>query len=380
MYISSQKKLPLEARSEHRGIMIILAGRNLGLGALIQSTVNSIWLAKKLGKVPYIWWGKSCLYTNKSTGGNTYPKFFHAHQDHLDLELSKYNLIYPSIWSSITLDDTLDELDNKAHSLVISPELEFKLEDRDFLTASDLCIVYQYLSSDLAQQLSGKNVIDPYEDKFHKECDEIFNHYFKPHKIIEESANAIWNQTFKTQLSVLGIHCRATDKIVEHPLPSPHHYIKAARKLVIQQKFSAFFIATDSLLALNEIQSQLHKFGIVGTQDIKRSNGKSGIHFNPNGAFENGIEMLIDIELLCKCKVVLGFPGSQIYWWLSRKRNAENIDFTLLPVKAGTFNWFFAVFFILRTQGWTGLIQYLRMQKGGLKSLFLGFIRKAYKK
>ena len=154
MYISSQKKLPLEARSEHRGIMIILAGRNLGLGALIQSTVNSIWLAKKLGKVPYIWWGKSCLYTNKSTGGNTYPKFFHAHQDHLDLELSKYNLIYPSIWSSITLDDTLDELDNKAHSLVISPELEFKLEDRDFLTASDLCIVYQYLSSVVVKQKS----------------------------------------------------------------------------------------------------------------------------------------------------------------------------------------------------------------------------------
>lgn len=53
MYYNAIGTNSLEYNTENHGFMIIL-GWYLGLGALIQSTVNSIWLAKKLGKTSYI--------------------------------------------------------------------------------------------------------------------------------------------------------------------------------------------------------------------------------------------------------------------------------------------------------------------------------------
>jgi hypothetical protein len=349
------------------GVMIIFAGQNLGMGALIHSTINAIWLAQKLGKTPYIWWGNACLYKDISIEENTYSKLFQEPYPQF-LHLNRYDTVYPTAWDVINSEETIQSLEKKAHDLE-SQNLELKVAERDALVASDICVVHQYLADDVAQVLAGITRAEQNFNKFEHECNLIFMQFFQPQKHIQSAAAALWEEIFVHKYPVLGIHCRGTDKIIETALPSPCHYLHALQQDSIRLRFAAFFIATDSLPALQQFQSKLDGRGIVGTQDITRSQNQAGLHFQTNGAFQNGVEMLIDIELLCRCAVVLAFPGSQIFWWLNRKRNAERHNFEILPVQPGSFEWICAIFFVLRTQGWAESVQYLRMQKGGLKAL-----------
>ncbi|MEA5516907.1 nodulation protein NodZ [Nodularia sp. UHCC 0506] len=366
-----QEANSLEADFKDRGIIIIL-GWYFGLGALIQSTVNSIWLAKKLGKTPYIWWGHSCLYTDKALGGNTYSRLFQAPEDHVLPTLAGRTSIYPKVWEPIASGKTIDVeiLDAQASALASCQNLHLTSYEHDDIVASDLCIIYQYLSSDLARSIASAQGIIISEDQYIKECNDIFAYYFQPQPKIKASADAIWKEIFGNQKSVIGMHCRGTDKVIEKAIPSPRDYLRTIQKLIKINKSDYFFIATDSQVYLERLKHELCKLGTVGVQDIVRSQGRSALHFKPNGAFENGVAMVIDIELLCRCKVVFAFPGSQIFWWLSRKRDGEKLDFNLISVQPSIIEWVHPAFAVLRIQGWLGLINFLRIQKSRMLSFF----------
>jgi hypothetical protein len=99
----------------------------------------------------------------------------------------------------------------------------------------------------------------------------------------------------------------------------------------------SFFVATDQELHLNAI-TRYFKGQSVCSQQIDRSSTEVGIHFMQpftKFAYQNAIDMIVDIELLSQCKTLFAFPGSQIYWWLSIKRQAESLCFELIDVLPG---------------------------------------------
>jgi hypothetical protein len=372
--LSQQSSVPNVSKTQEPAMLIL--GWYLGLGALIQSTVNSIWLAKKLGRTSYIWWGNSCLYTDQSVGGNTYPKLFQEPQEHQQFNFTHQPLIYPIAWNATQASDGIETLDAMAPTLVSDRNLEIAAHEYNLLATSNLCIVYQYVSRKLALSMARASGVDVSMEQFLGECSEIFAHYFQPRADILASADAIWQKCFQEKQSVIGMHVRGTDKVFEVAIPSPHHFLHATKKLTRQSQGSAFYIATDSEHCLQYLQQRLANSGTIGAQPMKRSNNQSGVHYKSGGAFENGVEMLIDIELLCRCKTVLAFPGSQIFWWLTRKREGEQMTFELLSVQASSIAWLYSGLAIFRTYGWSGLVEFLRIRKAAvlsfLKSKFSG--------
>ena len=373
MNLSHQDSLPFNSHAtqlHNNGVMIVL-GYYLGLGALIQSTVNSIWLAQKLNKRVYIWWGKSCFYTDKLLEGNTYSKVFQEPYDHtlnLDLEREKITpkilCVYPTPWQSIAQHLTVEKIDIEATNLASSNNLELNSPER--IVKSDICIVYQYLLSDFALNTVHSLGVFITKDQFLDECNIIFKKYFQPHPRIKISADALWSQLFTAnQKLVIGLHLRGTDKVIEKPVPSPRKYLSIIKKMSDFRKASSFFIATDSEPYLQKLKSSL-KSSYIGYQDIERSKGLSPLHYKLSGSgdgFANGVAMIIDIELLSRCQIVLAFPGSQIFWWLSRKQAGENLPFSLQAVNPDLIDWVSAGYSVLRSHGLKAFIRFLRYQK-----------------
>lgn len=345
---------------DRKGTILIL-GSYLGLGALIQSTVNGIWLAKKLGKNPYIYWGQSCFYTDREVGGNTYLRLFREPKNHKNLSFSKNLSVYPTVWMPLNEVETVESLDVKANVLRQSHHLTL-MSSKEILE-SDLCIIYDYFSSDTARNLVSTLGVEISTGQFLKECSEIFADYFQPQATIQTSAQYLWNRFFDRHYQLtIGMHLRGTDKVIEKAVPSPHRYLSSIKRSGYLKKDSAFFIATDSQPYLESIQNQLSK-SLVAFQDMPRSSGTVGLHYDSKTAFQNAVAMITDIELLSRCQVVFAFPGSQIFWWLTRKKETEKLDLILVPIEPNWRDWFQASWKVFRTQGWQSFLNFLRFQK-----------------
>lgn len=355
------QELDLETYNLDRKGTILILGSYLGLGALIQSTVNSIWLAKKLGKNPYIYWGQSCFYTDKEVGGNTYLRLFQEPKNHENLSFSKNLSVYPTTWMPLNEVETVESLDAKADALRQSHHLTL-MSSKEILE-SDLCIVYDYFSSDTARNLVSTLGVEISTEQFLKECSEIFADYFQPQTTIQMTAQHFWVNSFDRHYQlIVGMHLRGTDKVIEKAVPSPGQYLRLIRRSGYLRRDNAFFVATDSQPYLGDIQSQLSK-SLVAFQEMPRSSGAVGLHYDSRTAFQNAVAMITDIELLSRCQVVFAFPGSQIFWWLTRKKEAEKLDFILVPVDPNWFDWFHAGWAVFRLQGWQGFLNFLRFQK-----------------
>ena len=362
MYLGAKKSLNT----------VIIIGWYVGLGALIQSTVNSIWLSRKLGKKPVVWWGKSCLYTDKTQEGNTYARLFQAPSDNnLDnLDFYRPNLlVYPNEWQSINGVSTVEEIDLLAPDISLCHSLEINSHQK--FIDSDLCIIYQYFSSDLAIELANLSGLKINKEDFLNECNDIFTQYFQPKTFIKDLAQNIWNDMSKSHKShIIAMHLRGTDKFIEKAVPSPRRYIHTLKKLKYLTNDISFFIATDSESYLQVMQNHLRKY-FVAFQNMSRSRDSSALHYHyqhPSDGFNNGVAMIIDIELLTKCETILAYPGSQIFWWLTRKQESENLTFTLIPVNPDCFNWIYAVWMVIRLMGFNAFLNFLRAQKSNLLS------------
>ncbi|MEB3189383.1 MAG: hypothetical protein VKL42_03455 [Snowella sp.] len=319
-------------------------------------------MAKKLGKIPYIYWGKSCFYTDKEVGSNTYLRLFQEPKDHDILDISNRFDVYPDVWMPLDETETIQSIDAKADILRHSHSLE--IVSAEAIVKSDLCIIYQYLSSDSAKELASAVGIAVDDSQFIEECNEIFADYFRPHVEYQTLANTLWTNFFSQDdyATVIGMHVRGTDKIIEKAVPSPHHYLQSIRKLGYIKNDSAFFIATDSQPYLAIIQRRLKPY-CVAAQNTLRTSGRTGLHYDSQNAFQNAVAMIVDIELLSRCQVVFAYPGSQIYSWLTRKKEAGNLNFKLLPVSPDFLDWLSAGWIVLHLHGWQRFLNFLRFQK-----------------
>jgi hypothetical protein len=352
--------LPLASRSQ--GVVLVL-GFHTGLGALIRSAVNSIWLATKLCKSPYIYWGRSCLYFHEELGGNIYTRLFAEPLGHGSIcrVFHSKTVVYPPIYSPLKDGETIDSLDCRAKHC--ANHTSQKLTCAPLIQESDLCIVRQHLSDHEAMALLRTLGIPTSESAYTEETEEIFSAYFRPTKLVTSMAAKVWDESLGSRKGlVIGMHMRGTDKVIEKAVPSPRRYLRLIQKLRCHHQDVRYFLATDRGSYLELMKQKLGSFRIAA-QDSVRSAGLTGLHFNRETAFQNAIEMTVDIELLARCDMVLAFPGSQIYWWLDIRRRTCGDGYKLLPVSAGLSDWLYAIIYALKRRGFQGLIKFLRWNR-----------------
>jgi|GEM_PF-6629393 len=318
-------------------VMVIL-GWWFGMGALIQSTVNAIWLSKKLGFRPLIHWGRSCPY-NTGNGEDVYSQYFCSPDifSQWDFRI-KPQVTFPEVFrNQIPPEQSIYEIDRLARGIDTYGTHWWRREDREKLLMAEGAVVYQYLTSHLAWEMVYGLEAPMNCEEFNWERELIYDEYFQPQEPLKKLAEKFWNENFTNQEKVLGMHIRGSDKIIEGGLPSVQKYIKTFNAENSKFHFKGIFLATDSVKAEKEIKSKLGSNYAVKCQNYPRSDGVQGIHSKSGGAFENGKDMIVDIEILSRCQTVVAFRGSQISWWLEQKRSQMGFDF--IPIEADLVDW-----------------------------------------
>ena len=348
---------------------IIILGWYLGLGALIQSSVNSIWLAKKLGRQYCLYWGHSCIYqpgmigSNCKNLGNIYPKLFVETPEHAIFTPQIYDdmLVYPSILNQATKHKTVDKLDAHVACIASGQTLPVNVEEIDDILTSDLFIIYQYLSIFEAITLAREAGLDINESVISAEVADIYKQHFTLSPEIRRRANDFWTDNLMSRAIPLGIHIRGSDKISETAIPSPtcyFHRIASTTKLPLG---TTIFVATDQGSCLDAIRGKYFEHH-VAFQNITRTQGDVGLHYmhqRSDYAFQHAVDVIIDVEVLSRCASVFAFPGSQIYWWLKTKKAAEQLPFQIYDVMPNYYDRYKASLYAFRIKGFRALLPLL---------------------
>jgi hypothetical protein len=354
---------------QSNGVMLIL-GFYFGMGALIRSTVNSIWLARKFDKTPIIYWGKSCLYTDKAAAGNTYARLFRGATGDTQASFPDGITVYPPAWMPFDQVESVEAIDLKADELRLRHDMD--LRDPGGIDAAGLCIVYQYLSSGSAMNLARRGGHSVSDRDFDRECSAIFAEYFQPQEEIQRLADNLWKDFFRSDdENVYGMHLRGSDKIHEAALPSPKRFVNAVRSVSCGDKKPALFVATDSALSLDTIKSRLSDYSLH-YQKMERSSGVVPLHYRSEGALQNAISVIVDVLLLSRCAKVFAFPESQIYSWLRLKQEGDERSFNLIEIGPGFADWIKTAWRVLIASGWAGFFRFCRHQKPKLRAAIFG--------
>lgn len=361
------------------GILLIMP-RHYGLGAMIQMTVNALWLAKRLNKIPLIWWGENCFYRTND-GSNAYGKLFHSSSEFCVNDTShplvpSGSRIYPRCWETALKTTSIEALEKQIATDPSFMMIDWRREDRSIIENAELCVLNGYLANDLAWELAGESFENFSEKHFVSECVELFDQFFRPQAEIVERANLIWNQNFKVKSPVVGIHLRGSDKITEMALPSPNNFVNSALQIGRKIKASGYFLATDNEPGLKVFQRKIGRSNRLYAQSFQRTNGTSGLHFITKDGFQQAVDMIVDIECLSKCNAFLGFPGSQVFWWLMRVRDSRKLNFEVLRVVPTIFDLIACMIRLLRYKDMQVFITFLRYQKHAFrkKLLFLQWV------
>lgn len=349
---------------------MIILGWYVGMGALIQSTVNSIWLARKLGFQPFIRWGYSCLYS-PGNGEDAYPRYFCPPPALSQLPSSEpLNISFSEVFRDKTRGLSISEIDREAPKIDKDTTHWWRREQRDELLRSETAVIYQYLNSDLAWEMAHGLGIPVRWSEFDQERNLIFSEFFKPQMWLQERADQFWNERIGNGKKALGMHVRGSDKVSEKAVPGISRYLRAFETENPNQGFDSVFLATDSSRAEQTIRHDLKEKCPVVCQEYERTDGITGLHLKNGGAFQNGVDMIVDIELLSRCPAIVAFPGSQIYWWLERKAYSQKMK--LVPVKPGIYDWFNAGAKVWRLRGNRDFIRLLKEFKKSLSEKAAG--------
>lgn len=320
-----------------------------------------------LNKNVFIYWGKDCVYQiNKSSPANIYPLYFQPPTEGLadDAVFESSCLVYPEMLKVPNKVLSIAWLDEQAVDLYsVSP---FQEIDSNKARDSDVWVVHKYMSEGESMQIAVDLGVPFTVRDFYIEQLQIFSLYFKPSAhvglVIEQVMNQLVNPV---GLLSLGMHVRATDKLIETPVPSINNYIKTARKYCFHH---SIFVATDSSRALDSLSDVFSVKRLI-YQHINRSNDSRGSHLTGVNSHQNGIDMIVDIEILARCSSVIAFPGSQIYWWLNMMSKASSSVPVLIPVLPNAGDWLRSIAFSLKVGGLPRLLWFLRHQKGGIRNL-----------
>ncbi len=352
-------------QSGEPGVLLILAGY-YGLGALVQATLNGIWLAEQLGKTPVIWWGKHCFYRT-ADGSDAYEKLFAVRTKPItrDQVLVPHGAaVYPPVWQESKLPlspegmDTQIDQDNAGYSM-----LNWKKEHHEQILQADLCVLNCFLTPDLAWELAGRSMLRYSEDAFNTEACELFRTHFEPVQEVKDTVEKLWSSVFFKGQAVIGTHLRGSDKITDSALPNPKTIVKNARKLGRKLGTWNHFLATDSERGLNIFKQNIGQMDRFLVQSFARSKGTEGLHYVTKNGVQQARETIVDVECLARCAGFVGFPGSLIYWWVRRLRESRKLTFPVVGIMPSPIDYAITLYRLFIHKNMHIFVTFLRQQK-----------------
>ncbi len=354
-----------------QGTLLILAGY-YGLGALIQMTLNGLWLAEQLGKKPVIWWGKHCFY-HTADGSDAYEKLFVIRTAPLARDqvlAGEGAAVYPPVWQGHKL--TAEGIETQVDQDNTYSMLNWKKEHREQIIEADLCILNCFLTPDLAWGLAGRSMLHYSEDLFNTEACQLFRTHFEPVPEVKDAIEKLWTSTFSDGQIVVGTHLRGSDKITDSALPNPKTIVKNARKLARKLGARNFFLATDSERGMSIFKENIGPMDLFLAQTFARSKGTEGLHYVTKNGVQQARETIADVECLARCSGVVAFPWSLIYWWVMRLRETRGLTFPVVAIKPSPIDYGITLYRLFIHKNMHIFVDFLRQQKNKIQKKLRG--------
>jgi hypothetical protein len=334
---------------------LIIMAPPFGMGAIIRLTCVGIWLARCLHKRPVIWWGSACLYS-KELRTNYYKAFFQP-PDGFSAEGYDASLIpaagsvYPDYWQAV-VPLSLKAMDDQIPRSEDYPRLDWKYAELGRIQGADVCILHSPLSSREAWMIAGRDVAQFDEAAFDDQLDEIFHEYFRPSEAVLRRAEGLLTEFASAPGHKIGVHYRASDKIVEATIPSVRRHALTALRLGKRNETLDFFLATDCPQGLAELRCRLEPRGRVLVQIMDRtSSAVVPLHYRKESAYQNALDVSVDVELLSRCSSVCGNSGSGVFWWIKHRRRSLRVAGPIVNVEPGLADVFHSIFMFKKAFG-----------------------------
>lgn len=308
---------PLERSAER---YLVIKPWGAGFWSDVNHVLGQLLLAEIEGRKPVVWWGEGSLYRDDGVA-NAWDTFFEPVSDCTpDEVVAGGGAFYPGKWDAGNI--TGGECNKWAGS---GSRLGLELLGRDErVVVSDFNLrLFSLLPWIPAwHPLHGCDVETVYRD--------LAARYLRPRGDVRAEVDRFVAEHFGRR-TMLGVHVRATDKIVEDPrMPQINaDYFPRVDRFLEDHPDAGIFLLTDGR-STHEAFCSRYAGRVVSTDSI-RSDSQTGIHFQTQHQRSTiGREVLVDVLIATRCGAFLGFGNSSVSTFVYHLREWSPDDCTLL--------------------------------------------------
>ncbi len=295
---------------EHKSVRgqtryLLIKAWGCGFWSDMDHVMGQLLLAELTGRIPVVHWGGNSRFSDNSDR-NAFEEFFQPVSNISLPELQKESATYyPPKWTRNNLADGALNQWNGCHSRVAGLYL---LNRPESVVISDFHTPVRNLIPWIRTEhpLFGMNRQALYRYLYAK--------YIKLQPAIEAGIEVFYQQHMKGK-SMLGIHVRRSDKVVE----SSSAGLQEIEKLCLERvdrylsrsRDAHLFLLTDSTAVLDIYRERYQDR--LNYIDCVRTDGDTGIHFLNNASKKRvGIDVVKDVYLAAKCDYFVGNARSNV--------------------------------------------------------------------
>jgi protein O-GlcNAc transferase len=273
-----------------------------GFWSDVNHVLGQLLLAEIEGRTPVVLWGRGSLYRDPDTA-NAWDSLFEPVSDAALADIAReQHDFYPPKWDAANLDTAeCDKWEGRGSRLGL--EL---LGRPERVVVSDFNLRLFTLLPWIPEwhSLHGQKVESVYRD--------FAARYLRPRADILAPVDQFAAEHFDGH-TVLGVHVRATDKVVEDPrLPQINaEYFPRVDRYLESNPGGRIFLLTDGQSVLASFNAR-YPGRVIATESI-RSDSQTGIHFQTQHKRSTiAREVLTDVLLATRCDAFLGFGNSSV--------------------------------------------------------------------
>lgn len=281
---------------------LVIKSWSAGFWSDVNHVLGQALLAEITGRTPVVEWGAGSLYRDEGVQ-NAWESFFEPLSPESAESLRGRGLdYYPPKWNDANLlDAEVGKWDGPGSRLGLEllPRTErIAVSDFNLRPFSLLPWIPTW------HPLHGAHIEQVYRD--------ISARYARPRPEIAAKADAFVREHFGTR-AVLGVHIRATDKVVEDPRLHQINtqYTGLVDRHLERNPDARIFLLTDGSSVYDQFRERYGE-RLIATDSI-RSDSQTGVHFQKHDTpSQIGLEVLLDVLIATKCDAFIGLGNSSV--------------------------------------------------------------------
>lgn len=279
---------------------IFLKGNDQGFFSLVCNVLDALRFADKYHFIPYVEWGKNCLY---------------AEQNAINGSVNPFEYYYCPV-SLVTKDQAV-----KGDNVI---------RYRPYHRNINRYEKFQVASYTMVQR--GEY------DKYIEENAKVYGKYIKLNPCVEEYINKNIQDVLDNDVITVGVHVRGTDfnkGYVNHAkVVTVDQYIEATKNITEKIGAKKIFLATDeekTIFKFNKVFGDM----VITYSDVLRSSDGEAVHFS-NSSRKNhhyllGLEVLRDMYTLSSCDALIaGYSNVSLMAQIVNRCSAKQYKYVKL--------------------------------------------------